>query len=76
MLNHLLLVIAVLALAHAGLRIAAKAGAEGPQLPIGATVVAARTAAPIATCMPVAPSAAAPRRPALARASTAMTRSR
>ena len=44
MLNHLLLVIAVLALAQAGLRIAAKAGAEGPQLPIGATVVAATIA--------------------------------
>jgi hypothetical protein len=43
-LNHLLLVVAVLALANAGLRIAAAAGATGPQLPIGAAVVAATSA--------------------------------
>jgi hypothetical protein len=43
-LNHLLLIAAVLALAHAGLRGAAALGAQGLQVPIGAAVLAATAA--------------------------------
>lgn len=44
MLNHLVLVVAVLALADASLRAAAAWGAEGPQLPVAAAVLAATAA--------------------------------